>query len=98
MMPTSSNRVRRFNPRNNRALKPGQIRRGVCRYCRCTSMRGCVLGMKIIEGHGADLPWGWVNTCSWIDELHTVCSAPACVEKYRTEQSSSGLTGGTALW
>jgi hypothetical protein len=41
---------------------------GVCRYCRCTERRVCLLA----SGVG----------CSWIYPEKTVCSKPECEEKY----------------
>jgi hypothetical protein len=41
---------------------------GVCRYCRCTERRACVLA----SGRG----------CSWLYPEGTVCSNPACEAKF----------------
>ena len=40
-----------------------------CRFCGCTQNRAC----RMLDGSG----------CAWLDPNHTVCSAPACAEKYQ---------------
>jgi len=38
---------------------------GRCRVCGCTDEQGCDLGAGFV--------------CWWVDEAHTLCSAPKCV-------------------
>ncbi|MBZ5522235.1 MAG: hypothetical protein LAP21_08335 [Acidobacteriia bacterium] len=64
----------------NQRRGPQPARRGVCRYCNCTDTRPCVLGV-VTEPPG--------NTCSWIDQEHTVCSNPECVKKWAQSQAKS---------
>jgi hypothetical protein len=50
---------------------------GTCRFCKCTEKNACLVAV----------PYGprEVIPCHWINPEHTVCSNPACVERYIME-------------
>lgn len=44
---------------------PVLLERGRCRVCGCTDLQACDLGAGFM--------------CWWVDEYHTLCSAPRCL-------------------
>jgi hypothetical protein len=48
---------------------------GVCRICRCTEDRAC-----LIDG---------VMPCSWADWTETLCTNPDCLAKARAEKAGA---------
>jgi hypothetical protein len=67
---------------------------GVCRVCRCTEHRAC-----LIETLGIDDPGK--RPCGWADHTRTLCDNPECITEAKRElgfvTSSDGGPGRTSI-
>lgn len=73
--------------------------RGICRYCRCTEKRACVLSQRerraSLKQFSVDVQLLRMITgsltCSWINPQQNVCSNPSCVRKHRQHERAKRI-------
>lgn len=54
-----------------------------CRYCGCTDERACRIPLP--GAHYSAFP------CSWANEEHDVCTAPACIDQWFAERAARAV-------